>query len=460
MTMTEYFPIFPLGEGTIEIEAFGSLFCRMAVAHSVSIYALTTHLRVWWARFNPEDTGARKNVVNAMNPMLCGIGPNVDKYVSIVEKATGSRALSRTTLLSLRPAISLNGHQLVRKGRAWCPACMEESEENQQPFYDRLIWVFKAIKRCPVHKVALESQCPHCGRFQSHYHHLGHMTLCYSCKNPLLSPSSVWRILFAPPLYENECLDLVEEISTGRISSVDADAYGIFLKEFADYLVPMNLKISRHTYRSPRRPQIARETARPRFTTLVRRCAAFGIKPSEIFRDPIEAAKSACLLEFARLELPGDLKPRKSADLVRVSFEYLDSRLSEDDYDNLPSLVDIAKNLGVSKGFLNYHHRDLCSRYARHRTGCRNRKAAALIRRAVAYLQAGPIAQYPSPSFPSQDHLVAAVVQELRITVRVARTAVAVALKMRFGRRAYARYLRTGCIGTANPGKERVQNFV
>lgn len=450
MTMTEYLPIRPIGEGTVEIEAFGSLFCRLATAHAVSVYVLTTHLRTWWRIKNPSDDSAKKNVTNAMNPMLCGIGPNVATYVDILEDATGCRDLNRTTLLSLRPAICLSGHQLVRKGRAWCPACMYESEKGGGPFYDRLIWAVEPIKRCYAHRVALESNCPHCGCFQAHYHHLGQMQFCYVCKKTLASLPSTWKVVLHPPLFEKECLNLIGEISAGRLSNVAEDAYGIFIREFADYLVPLGLKISRQTYRAFRRPQAAREATRPRFATLLRRCAAFGIEPSAVFMDPQEAAKSACLLEFARLDIPHDLKPRRSANLVQQAFEYLNSKLAELEYDQLPSLVEISRGLGVSKGFLSYHHRDLCAMYARHRTSCRNRKMAREIEAATAYLNSGPISQYPSADFPSHDHLVAALVRELPIAVRIARIAVGVALKKQLGRRAYERYRRANCLDIAN----------
>lgn len=442
MTMTEYFPLSPIGVGDWEIEAFGSLYCRMALAHSVSIYALTTHLRTWWKRKQPDDDSAKKNVTNAMNPMLCGIGPNVSTFTNIVGNATGCTILDRTTLLSLRPAISQNGHALVRKGRVWCPSCMAEDANSKSQFYDRLIWAIPAIKRCPVHKVALESTCPQCGRAQAHYHHLGHMDLCYVCKNPLLSDPSKWKVVLHPLPYEKECLQLVKEISTGNLGAVVEDAYGIFIKEFSDYLSPMGAKISRHTYRASRRPQQARETTRPRFMTLLKRCMAFGIDPTDLFRDPVGAAKSACILEFARLDLPADIKPRKSAELVELALERLRSELSKCDYDRLPSLVEIARDLGVSKGFLNYHHGDICTKYARHRTRCRNRKTADEIERAATYLRSGPIMQYPSLKFPSHDHLVAAAVQDVGVTVRIARLALGAALKERLSRRAYQRYRR------------------
>ena len=439
MTMTEYFPLSPIGVGDWEIEAFGSLYCRMALAHSVSIYALTTHLRTWWKQKHPDDDTAKKNVTNAMNPMLCGIGPNVATFTNIVGNATGCTTLDRTTLLSLRPAISQNGHALVRKGRAWCPACMADDVNSEKQFYDRLIWAIPAIKRCPVHKVALESTCPQCGHAQAHYHHLGHMELCCLCKKPLLSDPSRWEVVLHPLPYEKECLQLVKEISTGNLASVAEDAYGTFVKEFSDYLSPVGAKISRHTYRAPRRPQKARETTRPRFMTLLKRCMAFGIDPTDLFRDPVGAAKSACLLEFARLDLPPDIKPRKSTELIGLALERLRSGLLESDYDQLPSLAEIARDLGVSKGFLNYHHGLICAEYARHRTGCRNKRTAKEVKNVVAYLRGGPIKKYPSAKFPSHDHLVAAAVRDVGVAVWIARRGLGIAIKEHSDRHAHVK---------------------
>ncbi len=437
MTMTEYFPLSPIGVGDWEIEAFGSLYCRMALAHSVSIYVLTTHLRSWWRQRHPDDDSAKKNVTNAMNPMLCGIGPNVATFTNIVGTATGCTTINRTTLLSLRPAISQNGHALVRKGRAWCPACMADDVRGRSQFYDRLLWAIPAVKRCPIHKVALESTCPQCGHAQAHYHHLGCMELCCKCKKTLLSDPSRWEVALHPIPYERECLQLVKEISTGKLASVVEDAYGTFVKEFSDYLSPVGSKISRHTYRAARRPQKARETTRPRFMTLLKRCMAFGIDPTDLFRDPVGAAKSACLLEFARLDLPPDIKPRRSTELIGISLERLRSALLESDYDQLPSLAEISRDLGVSKGFLNHHHGPICAQYARHRTACRNKRTAKDVRSVVAYLRSGPIKKYPSAKFPSHDHLVAAAVRDVGVAVWVARRALGIALKEHSDRHAH-----------------------
>lgn len=439
MTMTDYIPVLPLGLDTIEVEAFGSLFCRMAKVHSVSVYTLAMHLRHWWKRSHPEDDRAKKSVVNATNPMLCGYGANVETYLSIVKEATGCETLGRTTFLALKDALDPIGHGVVRADRAWCPACLEEAHQEGRPFYDRLAWAIPAVRRCPIHKISLSTECPSCHATQLHYHHLGAMDYCCKCKSPLRSNPNTWEVIPHAQLYERECLDLVIKISKGELRAV-ADSYSTFIKVFAEYLSPLNKKISKFAYKQPRRPQLARENRPPRLGTLLRRCAAFGVNPADVLSDPESAARSACLLEFARLNLPSTAKPRRADELIELAKHRLDRELDETRIRAVPSLRQIAREVGVSTGFLNFHFPDLIPKYSALRKT--NAKICQRVSRELAlkFLLGGPIFQYPSAEFPSQDHLVEATIEATGIGVYAARCAVKVALKERFGRRAYERY--------------------
>lgn len=439
MTTTDYLPIAPLGLETIEIEGFGSVFCRMAQAHSVSVYTLAMHLRCWWKRRHPDDDRAKVNVINATNPMLCGYGPNVEAYLSIVREATGSEVIARTTLLALKDALDSKGHSAARWDRAWCPACLDEACREGGQFYDRLAWALPAIQRCAIHKISLSTTCPTCHAAQLHYHHLGAMDLCCKCRNSLRSAPDTWVAAPQVQLYERECLDLVMKISTGELR-IAPDAYKVFITTFAEYLSPLGKKISRFAYKAPRRPQLAREGKPPRLETLLRRCAAFGVSPADVLSDPEGAAKSACLLEFARLDLPSSAKPRRAAELVELAKSRLESELDESRIDAIPSLRQIAREVGVSTGFLNFHFPDLIPKYSALRK-TNNRKSIQKARQlALNFLLAGPVFQYPSPEFPSQDHLVDATVEHTEIGVRAARLAVKAALKERFGWKAYEKY--------------------
>ena len=439
MTTSDYFPLFPLGVDTIEVEAFGSVFCRMAHMHSVSIYTMAMHLRQWWMRQHPEDDSAKKNVINATNPMLCGYGANVETYVSIVKAATGCEILERTTFLAMKCALDSEGHGVVRPDRAWCPACLEEAYQEHRTFYDRLAWALPAIHRCPIHGIRLSTRCQLCGATQLHYHHLGLVELCCKCKSPLRSAPSTWEVVPSSQLYEKECLDLVMNISKGTLRVVP-NGYNIFINAFAEYLAPLNRKISRFAYQAPRRPQIARESRPPRLDTLLRRCAAFGVYPSNVLSDPVGAANSACLMEFARLNLPATAKPRRSDELVRLAKTRLQKEVEQAISDPIPSLRQVAREVGVSVGFLNFHFPDLIRKYSELRKTNLSKIMQRSREKALAFLLDGPVYEYPSPEFPSQDRLVEATAKKVGIGAYAARKAVSVALKRRFGERAYEKY--------------------
>lgn len=456
MTMTEYFPISPLGEGTVEVEAFGSLLCRMANSHSVSIHALSTHLVTWWLRKDPDAISTSITAVNGKNPMFCGTGLCVQAFVDLLSEAVGCTSLEQTTFLALRPILSLQGHGIVRQGRAWCPACLEEATRNCTPFYDRLIWAIPTIKRCCLHRIALQTLCPRCGALQSRYHHLGQMTLCFRCKGSLRQAPSEWKTIFNPTIYEKECLQLVEAISSGSLRTVVPDAYNIFLKEVVESASTICRDVG---HKSPIattiRPLKTRDAGHPHLRTLLKRCLLLGINPADLIRDPIGTFNSINLLDFAAIDVPTDLKPKRPEHLVKLAEQRLRAELEKTDFDSLTSLAKIAKDLGVSKGFLNYRLGDLCEQYAHHRKYYGYLKHVEKIRLATDYLLSGPILSYPSPKYPSHDHLVAAAVSETSVGVRVARLAVEAALKRQLSDWAYRRYRKAnGLIRAPQPGKQ------
>lgn len=441
MTMTEYFPISPLGEGTAEVEALGSLLCRMAISHSVSIHALSTHLVTWWVRKNPDAAGTSITTVNNKNPMFCGTGLCVQAFVDLLSEAVGCASLEQTTFLALRPVLSLQGHGIVRQGRAWCPACLEDATENRTPFYDRLIWAIPTMKRCCFHRIELQTLCPHCGALQARYHHLGQMALCFRCKGSLRQVPSEWRTMLNPPIYEKECLQLVEAISSGSLRTVVPDAYNIFLKEVVEHASTICRDVGfRSHIATTIRPLKTRYNGNPRFSTLLKRCLLLGINPADLIRDPIATFNSINLLDFAPINVPTDLKPRRPEHLVKIAEQRLMAELEKTDFDSMSSLVRIAKDLGVSKGFLNYRLGDLCAQYAHHRKYYGYLKHVEKIRLATDFILSGPILIYPSPKYPSHDHLVAAAVSETGVGVRVARLAVEAALKRQLSDWTYRKY--------------------
>jgi len=448
MTMTDYFPITPMGVGTEEIEAFGSLLCRMAQAHSVSIYVLSMHLVNWWMINHPGEAMGTYLPVTSANPTFCGIGSAVELFSTIVSQATGCQLTERTTFLSLKSVLDTNGQGVTRRGRAWCPACLNESHKSGDDFYDRLMWALPIVVRCPEHKIELVSHCPRCECKQTRYHHLGHMDLCYKCGQSMRSEPSRWKLNLAPALYEREVLSLVRDISSGSMIVVE-DAYNLFMKDFSEHLDIVNKRPAFRGYAGAHRQVKKRVGTKPRLITLLGGCAAFGVNPTDVLRDPSGAAKTAFQFEFARWAPLFTVRPRRTAKRAELARKRLEWELSNAGERSFPNLRTIAQELGVSIGFLNYRMGDLVRRYIMHRSSFWEWTYKENRERALLYLRSGPICEYPSAKFPSHDHLVAATVRETGIGVRAARGAVRFALVERYGANIHMLYRRANCQPTS-----------
>lgn len=455
---TEYFPIAPIGEGTEEIEALGSLLCRMAKAHSVSLYALSTHLNRWWTLNHPDSAWNGRSHAEAKNPMFCGAGPNVAKYVEMLHEGTGCSSIGRSTFQALRPIVSSFGHGVCRLGRAWCPACLEEASASETPFYDRLIWAIPSIKRCRAHRVALETHCSRCGALQQHYHHLGYMEMCCECKCSLRHSPSEWRPMLEPTLYEKECHQLVVAISSNELAPVVPDAYNIFLRELTNTFSEFRRSFGfRSHIAKVIRGTIARDTGRPKLSTLLKRCALLGLNPVHVVRDPVGAASSIDLLDLAHLDVPADRKPKRPEHIVSLAEERMTAAMQRMDIDLIPSLRSVAISLGVSKGFLNYRLPALCAEHTRHRRKCAKLRYQQKIDQATRFLLAGPVSEYPSHRYPSHDHLAEAAAKGVGVGIRIGRYAADAALKKHLGPQAYTRYRKENGLHVPRP---RVQALV
>lgn len=452
MTTTEYFPISPIGEGTTEIEVLGSLLCRMAKVHSVSLYAFSNHLERWWTLNHPDDAWSFGRVVNGRNPMFCGTGTNVAKYVEMLIQGTGCPSIGTATFQELRSAISSYGHGVCRLGRAWCPACLHEANASGTPFYDRLIWAIPLIKRCRHHRVALENSCASCGAFQLHYNHLGFMEKCFRCKAPLHQAPSDWQPMLEPTLYENECYQLVEAIACHQLAPIVPDAYKILLKRLVGTVNELRREFGPKSHLAAAiGTSVVRDGGRPKLTTLLKRCAVLSLNPAHVIQDPVGAADSICLLDLAQLDLPAERKPKRPQHLADLAEERMRTAMKSSDFDLTPSLRAVAKELGVSVGFLRYRLSALCTQYGHFRRHSGGLKYIQTIDRATTYLLSGPVLEYPSPRFPSHDHLAAAAAKEVGAGVRIGRLAADAALKKHLGSSAYGKYRRASGLHVPRP---------
>jgi hypothetical protein len=427
--MSNYFSLQPLGWGTEDVEQFHSFFYRFAAVHATTMISMARHLAEWWARDTGESIVLNDVFLYKANRLpLCGYGDAVANYVRVVSAAAHQAELYRTTLLPLRDAADAVAHGALRKGRAWCPACMYWADRRGEPYYDKLLWAIAAVERCPIHQVALQSTCHRCGNHQLAYHPKAGMACCAKCAQPLVQSPETWTRATRPSFGEGDCRALIEAIADGSLRATVPKAFSIFCEELRSFAGPLVAYEKGATLRSASRTW--RKLARPTLSTMLKRCHVAGVKLPDVLADPYGAANAAGQLLIDSHPLPRGIKPRRTPEVVKHARMRLIEAISEYPEKPLISFAAFAQSLGVSKGFLSYREPVLCKVYKEEyatqvRQANKNRK-----RQAKAELTLGrAFLRYLGGEFRSQDELVDYLHTNFGVKKHVARLLVSEVLK-------------------------------
>jgi len=426
--MSSYFALHPLGEGTEEIEHFHSYFYRFSAAHCTTMTPMAKHLEDWWSRTHHEPIALKSVFLYKANRIaLCGYGDAVANYVRVVSEASQQAYLYRTTLLPIREAADHNIHGAIRRGRAWCPACMYWARETGQIYYDRLIWALVAIERCPIHQMRLTSRCPNCGAQQLAYHATAGMDVCAKCLSPLVQGPGAWKRMEYPSFGEEDCRALITAISDGSLSRSVPRAFGIFTEEARAVTGPV-LAYRRNYQGSPRSWHLKGQ--RPKFSTMLRRCHEAGVRLIDVLSDPQGAAHAVGELFFDEYGLPKDRKLRRDPELHQAARKLLLDAIAGLPHQPLVSFREFANELGVSTGFLRYREPALSKVYVeehRFQVSRDNRKRKRQAKIELTF--GGAFLRYLTGDFRSQDELVDHLHGHFNVRKHVARLLVSEALR-------------------------------
>lgn len=390
---------------------------------------MAKHLAEWWRR-SSEPPVELKDVFlyKANRQPLCGYGGAVANYVRVVSAASHLPDLHRTTLLALRGAADAVAHGALRKGRAWCPACMYWSDRRGEPYYDRLLWAIAPIERCPIHQVALVHSCPHCHHHQLAYHPRAGMAHCAKCSESLVQQPTTWTRAPRPCFAEDNCRALVQAIADGSLGSPVPRAFSIFCEELralanphVAYVQSTQREFASRTWRDGKRPTLS---------TMLKRCHVAGVRLPDLLADPYGAAKAADHLLIDHQALPTSPRPRRSPELLKQVRLRLIEAISEYPEKPLIAFTEFAQTLGVSKGFLAYRAPVLCKVYKQEYAAQirlinkqRKRQAKAELTEGRAFLR------YLAGEFRSQDELVDHLHLNFGVRKRVARLLIDEVLK-------------------------------
>lgn len=155
----------PIGVGTPDVEGLTGFITRLAEAHCVSLRALIVRELVPLfrsTRLSAPTLGGMHAFWWAEARALNGTRTQAEDWVHALETLTLRNDLRCLTFLPW--AEVLDSKKLLRRTRAWCPACYEVWHRAGQVVYDPLLWAVAVVTACPRHRRRLRLQCDGCRR--------------------------------------------------------------------------------------------------------------------------------------------------------------------------------------------------------------------------------------------------------------------------------------------------------
>jgi hypothetical protein len=408
--MSDFLPIEPSGIGTAAIESLPSIFARATFIHAMGLVPMAKLLSHWWCRRSGDGKPLRFDSLYSGPSSLGSYSQGTDLYIEAMAAAFGLQHAHRHTLYGLRTSASRSAAGAGRVNRAWCVACFQEAERTGTAVYDRLLWMLPPVTRCIEHRLMLSEECPHCRIPQRYSHRSGDLGLCWKCNRSLFSGFSEWVPSLLPTFGERDCCELIEAISLGVLDNPSHDAFGRFQTELLKLLSPLGNVISSISRSSGLLRSLGKSSL-PSLGTMLKRSHVAGVGLVAILTSPMEAAAAAGELEFERISMPKTARPRHPVDAVVIAKERLEQELGGELGRDAPSLPVLAKDLGVSEGFLRHHLPDLVRRYMTLRNRQSIRRTLAKMEAVQSALQNGILDDYLFGRINSQDSVVELLVE-------------------------------------------------
>lgn len=152
----------PKALNTPLVESLTSYLTRLAESHSVSVSTLMTREIAPILTNDHTEYGSKRGLNALFN---CGVAINgtgeiVELFLSSLTRLTLNESLSALTLLPLKGFFS--DRELLSKSKTWCPHCYEDWRQSQKTIYEPLLWTFRSVEVCPIHKQLLQTECANC----------------------------------------------------------------------------------------------------------------------------------------------------------------------------------------------------------------------------------------------------------------------------------------------------------
>lgn len=154
----------PVGIGTPAVESLTGYLARLAAAHGVIVRRLVeSEILPLLGRsylLSPEGMGRSSSFwQHSETRALNGTGRLARDLAQVLETLTLRDDLRWLTLRSWAEVLPVRG--LLRRQRAWCPACYEEWQQAGVGPYEPLLWTLAPMSVCLRHQRRLQHTCPH-----------------------------------------------------------------------------------------------------------------------------------------------------------------------------------------------------------------------------------------------------------------------------------------------------------
>lgn len=347
----------PIGIGTPYVESLTSYIARLAEAHCVTPKNLITKEILP----SHSQNGPVLNYYYRMNKFwienslsLNGVGQIAKQWVEMLEPFTSCDKLHLLTMLTWSEVIGVN--KLLRRSKAWCPACYEEWKEVGRAIYEPLQWALVSVDICATHKQSLVTLCPVCREALPFLNQITRPGYCSHCGawlghakglqiTEIVSENAdeikwqYWVVevvgellshvgLISPPSKEQIALVMsgyVTQFSKGNISAL-ARFVNITIQQLWAYV---------------------RGTDVPYFDSLLRMCYKLSTTPLEFLT--VRTISSRSVPRFVEDDLPTIHSSKRklvSVDDIQRMQQALEAVIAEKEH--LPSLTNVAKRMGYN----------------------------------------------------------------------------------------------------------------
>ena len=160
------FNLKPTGLGTPIVECLASYIHRLAAAHGLPTWVLVgRELVPQFKRKSITGPNGYCDLLGQVGMTINGDNHTARESVAILQSLTGQTTLSSLTFC--RPGNLVAEQRVLRRTQAWCPECLNQWRQDEQPIYQPLIWLISQLKTCPIHGCSLQDRCPDCGKIHT-----------------------------------------------------------------------------------------------------------------------------------------------------------------------------------------------------------------------------------------------------------------------------------------------------